>query len=167
MFEITPDHAPSATLGEPYELQLKVTGGVEPYSFAAASDLPTGLVLDGTGGLIYGVPTGLGCEVVIAVRDSNPEDDPEIDPQLVTYTIDVDGAENAPVADVTDEPAAPVVEPAPEVVEPVAAEPTPEPVAEAAPAVEPEPVAEPVAEPVEAPEAPAEPEAEATPPENG
>ncbi len=55
---ITPSDLDDATEGAPYSEPLSVTGGKEPYSWAVTSgQLPEGLTLDPTSGLISGTPT--------------------------------------------------------------------------------------------------------------
>lgn len=55
---ITPSDLDDAVAGAPYSEPLSVTGGKEPYSWAVTSgQLPEGLTLDPTSGLISGTPT--------------------------------------------------------------------------------------------------------------
>lgn len=61
LFNITSNQLPSAVSGEAYLGRVMVTGGTWPYTFSKAyGDLPAGLSLDTTTGIISGTPTGTG-----------------------------------------------------------------------------------------------------------
>lgn len=63
-----PDPLPAGTLGHPYSVTLSASGGVAPYSYAAAP-LPAGLSM--VAGFISGTPSALGTTAVTAsVTDS-------------------------------------------------------------------------------------------------
>ncbi|MGD0854851.1 MAG: putative Ig domain-containing protein [Dehalococcoidia bacterium] len=67
---ITPATLPSATVGTPYSTSLNAHGGITPYAWSITSgNLPAGLTLDSTLGVIKGVPTS---------------------PRLYSFTIQVD-----------------------------------------------------------------------------
>ncbi|MFZ4857456.1 MAG: putative Ig domain-containing protein [Desulfuromonadaceae bacterium] len=51
---------PNGALNEPYSDNLLVSGGVPPYTFTLTGQLPAGLSLNGSSGLISGIPTVAG-----------------------------------------------------------------------------------------------------------
>jgi len=62
---------PNGFVGAPYSELLRVTGGIAPYSFSINGQLPAGLSIDSTTGIVSGTPTGGGfTNVSIIVSDS-------------------------------------------------------------------------------------------------
>ena len=64
---------PTATAGEAYSSPILVSGGVPPYTYTLSSgQLPPGLTLNPTTGIVSGTPTGEGnYTFTITVTDSN------------------------------------------------------------------------------------------------
>ena len=74
-----------AIIGVPYEVQIPVTGGVQPYTWELDGDLPDGLSF--TNGVIYGTPTTEEtCTFTVTVSD---EDEVETDSQTYTLVVDL------------------------------------------------------------------------------
>jgi len=69
---ITTAALPAATLGTPYTATLAATGGTPPYRFSlAAGDLPAGLTLNQSTGVISGTPVVSGtADFTIQVTDT-------------------------------------------------------------------------------------------------
>ncbi len=68
----TPEALPEAIAGRPYTLALAASGGQGPLKWSVVGDLPKGLTLDPTTGLIQGTPTAgtpKAAELVVQVRD--------------------------------------------------------------------------------------------------
>src|SRR5712691_8364065 len=78
----------SATIGQPYNLQLMAAGGVPPYTWRLAEGsgpLPPGLQLDTQAGRISGTPTTPGSySFRIAVTDSAGSPSTDIKPFVIT-----------------------------------------------------------------------------------
>ena len=69
---ITSIGLPPGTVGVSYSAQLSATGGTSPYSWTVTSgSLPVGLSLDGSTGVISGIPTAAGSSTfTVTVTDS-------------------------------------------------------------------------------------------------
>jgi hypothetical protein len=70
---------PVAAPGQPYNFQIEVTPGVDPYTFAVTSGaLPPGITLDPVDGLLFGIPTASGSfTFTVRVTDDCGEVDSE------------------------------------------------------------------------------------------
>jgi hypothetical protein len=83
---------PPATLGASYYLQLRATGGWEPYSWTVVGgSLPTGLSVDDQGS-IGGTPTGTPGPYTFTVQAADSYVSPQ-DTATMTFTINVGEAE--------------------------------------------------------------------------
>src|SRR5690606_9032099 len=58
--EITPASLPDGTVGTPYSAVIAATGGLAPYTFEHGGDLPDGLILDVSSGVLSGTPASEG-----------------------------------------------------------------------------------------------------------
>lgn len=73
-----------AIVGVPYEVQIPVSGGVQPYTWELDGDLPDGLSF--TNGVIFGTPTTEEtCTFTVTVSDED-----EVETVSQTYTLVVD-----------------------------------------------------------------------------
>lgn len=82
---------PNATVDQPYSQTLSATGGISPYTWSISSaNLPAGLSLNASTGIISGTPTAAEtANFTIQVADS---DSPVItDNQALSITVDVSG----------------------------------------------------------------------------
>ncbi len=62
---------PNGFVGAPYSEQVRVTGGIAPYSFTMSGQLPAGLTLNNSTGIVSGLPSiGGFTNVSITVTDS-------------------------------------------------------------------------------------------------
>ncbi len=70
--EVTTKGLPQGTVGQPYSAQLTATGGATPYTWSAPfGELPPGLTLNPTTGLVSGTPTqAQDYSVTVRVADS-------------------------------------------------------------------------------------------------
>lgn len=63
---------PAATGGVPYDAQLSISGGTDPYRFALTSTLPDGITFDPATGSFSGTPTVAGSfPISVEVTDAN------------------------------------------------------------------------------------------------
>jgi hypothetical protein len=63
---------PNGAINETYTEYMKVSGGIPPYSFTVTGQLPVGLTLNSSSGLISGIPTLAGLtNAAISVTDSS------------------------------------------------------------------------------------------------
>ncbi|HBG04174.1 MAG: hypothetical protein A2075_16045 [Geobacteraceae bacterium GWC2_58_44] len=63
---------PNSFVGASYSELVRVTGGIAPYSFSISGQLPAGLRIDTTTGIVSGIPSGGGfTNVSITVTDSS------------------------------------------------------------------------------------------------
>ncbi len=95
---ITPSDLDDTVEGTPYSEPLSVTGGKEPYSWAVTSgQLPEGLTLDPTSGLISGTPTTSDASTFeVTVKDKLGSTETakytlNVIPFPMSYTMTVDG----------------------------------------------------------------------------
>jgi uncharacterized repeat protein (TIGR02543 family) len=83
----TPTSGLSGTTGAAFSLDITVTGGAEPFTFAVnAGTLPAGLSIDATTGTISGTPTAAGTSAItVLVADSKGKT------ASATFTISITG----------------------------------------------------------------------------
>jgi len=100
--EITTTVVPDGVVNVPYTVTLQAIQGNEPYAWAVTSgDLPAGLTLDATGGVISGTPTTAGdYAFVVEVTDwDNTKDSVELSLRMLGEGVVIITPTNLPMAE--------------------------------------------------------------------
>lgn len=86
VFGITTTSLPGATVGQPYNQTIQITGGTQPLAWTQLGSLPAGLSFNAANGAISGTPTTAGTST-FTIRAADSSSPPKLSEKRLSITV--------------------------------------------------------------------------------